>query len=84
MQASAAIRLSWGTTLETGPRQTTFPGSNSSRNVDHGILEEEPVIATEPFLIFSQSSSLSLSSYPFRTVFGRLVQASGLPQAETL
>ncbi len=84
MQASVAVRLNWGTTLEPGPRQTTFPGSNSSRNVDHGILTQEPVTATEHFLTPKHSFYLVLIPYPFRTVFRPTRNSGRRFQAEIL
>ena len=78
MQASVAVRLNWGTTLEPGPRQTTYPGSNSSRNVDHGILTQEPVTATEAFPTRKHSFDLVRISYPFCNVLDRPATAGGI------
>lgn len=67
MQESAGIRLSWGTDLEPGPRQTTFPGSAPGRSVDHGIPVPGPV--TAPFYKLNQPiiSSIAYSnSYLFK------------------
>ena len=84
MQASVAVRLNWGTTLEPGPRQTTFPGSNSSRNVVHGILTQEPVTATEPSYPPKHFFQLILIPYPFRTVFRPTRKSGRRFQAEIL
>ena len=78
MKSSAVTWLSWRWLLGLGPRQTTYLGSISGRNVNDGLSSAGPVVAPE---LFTDTSDLTTS---IRTMDGQTISSVRYPKKQLI